>query len=73
VSGNWAWLFDIGSTFTKLTVVDLDDPSRRYRAQAPTTVATDVRDGFNAAIHLLEEAGGPRFEDAGYRAASSSG
>ena len=72
MSRNWAWLFDIGSTFTKLTVVDLDDPSRRFRAQAPTTVETDVRAGFTAAVRALEEGGGPRFEDAVYRAASSS-
>lgn len=68
----WAWLFDIGSTFTKLTAVDLDDPRNRYRAQAPTTVATDVREGFNSAIDELHQQDGPRFEDAAYRAASSS-
>jgi uncharacterized protein (TIGR01319 family) len=68
----WAWLFDIGSTFTKLAVVDLDDPGDRYRAQAATTVATDVRDGFMAAIEDLHGQDGPRFEDASFRAASSS-
>lgn len=72
MSGSWAWLFDIGSTFTKLTVVDLDDPSRHFRSQAPTTVETDVRDGFMAAVRAIEEQHGPRFEDAAYRAASSS-
>jgi uncharacterized protein (TIGR01319 family) len=68
----WAWLFDIGSTFTKLAVVDLDDPGNRYRAQAPTTVSTDVREGFMAAIDEVHGQDGPRFEDAAYRAASSS-
>ena len=68
----WAWLFDIGSTFTKLAVVDLDDPGNRYRAQAPTTVATDVREGFMAAIDAIHRQDGPRFEDAAFRAASSS-
>ncbi|HEY1510933.1 MAG TPA: glutamate mutase L [Solirubrobacteraceae bacterium] len=68
----WAWLFDIGSTFTKLAVVDLDDPGNRYRAQAPTTVATDVREGFMAAIDGVHRQHGPRFEDAAFRAASSS-
>jgi uncharacterized protein (TIGR01319 family) len=72
VSESWAWLFDIGSTFTKLTVVDLDDPSRRFRAQAPTTVDTDVRDGFNAAVRALQAQDGPQFKEAAYRAASSS-
>jgi uncharacterized protein (TIGR01319 family) len=68
----WAWLFDIGSTFTKLAVVDLDDPGNHYRAQAPTTVATDVREGFAAAIEGVHRQDGPRFEDAAFRAASSS-
>jgi uncharacterized protein (TIGR01319 family) len=68
----WAWLFDIGSTFTKLAVVDLDHPGARHRAQAPTTVATDVREGFMAAIEEVHRQGGPRFEDAAFRAASSS-
>jgi uncharacterized protein (TIGR01319 family) len=68
----WAWLFDIGSTFTKLAVVDLDDPGNRYRAQAPTTVATDVREGFMAAIEEVHRHGGPPFGEAAYRAASSS-
>jgi uncharacterized protein (TIGR01319 family) len=68
----WAWLFDIGSTFTKLAVVDLDDPTNRYRAQAPTTVATDVREGFIAAIEEVHRQDGPRFTDAAHRAASSS-
>ncbi len=72
MSRRWAWLFDIGSTFTKLTAVDLDDPTHRHRAQAPTTVTTDVRDGFRAAVDELHRLEGPRFEDASFRAASSS-
>jgi uncharacterized protein (TIGR01319 family) len=72
VSSRWAWLFDIGSTFTKLTVVDLDDPASRWRAQAPTTVATDVRGGFFAAVEAVHVQGGPRFETAAFRAACSS-
>jgi uncharacterized protein (TIGR01319 family) len=71
VSPRWAWLFDIGSTFTKLTVVDLDDPSRHLRAQAPTTVATDVRTGFLEAIAAVE-AQGVHFAHAAVRRASSS-
>jgi uncharacterized protein (TIGR01319 family) len=72
VTPRWAWLFDIGSTFTKVTVVDLDDVGSRYRAQAPTTVTTDVRRGFQDAIEEVHAAGGPRFEDAAFRAAGSS-
>jgi uncharacterized protein (TIGR01319 family) len=72
VSSRCAWLFDIGSTFTKLTVVDLDDPARRWRAQAPTTVATNVREGFFAAVESLHAQGGPPFETAAFRGACSS-
>ena len=72
MSRDWAWLFDIGSTFTKLTVVDLSDPDSRHRAQAPTTVSTDVREGFMAAVEDVHRQGGPRFTDAAFRAACSS-
>ena len=72
MSKRWAWLFDIGSTFTKLTVVDLDDPRRICSSQAPTTVSSDVRDGFMAAVHDVEKRGGPKFSEAEFRAASSS-
>jgi uncharacterized protein (TIGR01319 family) len=77
-SGHWAWLFDIGSTFTKLTVVDLEDPTETFRGQSPTTVATDVQEGFFGAVASVEGQQGPRgqraprFADAAYRAASSS-
>jgi uncharacterized protein (TIGR01319 family) len=71
-NGRWAWLFDVGSTFTKLSVVDLDEPSRHLRAQAPTTVATDVRHGFLDAVGAIETRGGPEFAQAAFRAASSS-
>lgn len=72
MTARWAWLFDLGSTFTKLTVADLDDPATHWRAQAPTTVATDVREGFQAAIDGIHAQDGPRFQEAAYRAASSS-
>jgi uncharacterized protein (TIGR01319 family) len=72
MSSRWAWLFDIGSTFTKLSVVDLEDVGHRFRAQSPTTVATNVRHGFLDAVHQIEQSGGPAFDDAAFRAASSS-
>lgn len=67
-----AWLFDVGSTYTKLAVVDLDDPGRRWRAQAPTTVTTDVREGFSAAIEAARDDGAPEFGEADFCAACSS-
>ena len=70
--GRWAWLFDIGSTFTKLAVVDLDDPRRIHHAQSPTTVASDVRDGFFSAVKNVEAVGGPAFANAHFRSACSS-
>ena len=68
----WAWLFDLGSTFTKLTVVDLACPAHRHAAQAPTTVATDVREGMAAAIAAIERGHGVPFAAASLRLASSS-
>ena len=45
-----AILIDFGSTFTKLVAVDLDTAQLIGRAQAPSTVATDVRDGLIQAL-----------------------
>jgi uncharacterized protein (TIGR01319 family) len=70
--GRAAWLFDIGSTFTKLAVVDLDDLSAGVRVQSPTTVASDVRVGMRRAIAAAELTGAPGFADAELRLASSS-
>ncbi|WP_344750994.1 glutamate mutase L, partial [Micromonospora olivasterospora] len=41
---------DVGSTFTKAAVVDLDDGRLVAAASAPTTVGTDVLHGLAAAI-----------------------
>jgi uncharacterized protein (TIGR01319 family) len=41
---------DVGSTFTKVAVVDLGDGRLAATASRPTTVATDVLDGLDAAI-----------------------
>jgi len=72
MASSWAWLFDVGSTFTKALAVDLSDPGRVVTAQAPTTVSTDVRHGFLAAIALAEAAGAPEIGASAFRAASSS-
>jgi uncharacterized protein (TIGR01319 family) len=42
-------LADIGSTFTKVALVDPSDGSVRAMGAAPTTVETDVNEGFDAA------------------------
>lgn len=43
-------LTDFGSTYTKLTAVDLDAAKLLGTAQAYTTVASDVRIGFQKAL-----------------------
>lgn len=50
-----ALLIDFGSTFTKVTAVDLAAPRILARAQAPSTVDTDVSEGFFAALARLAE------------------
>ncbi len=50
-----AILIDFGSTFTKVTAVDLTKAEVVGRSQAPSTVLTDVREGLLQALTLLEE------------------
>jgi uncharacterized protein (TIGR01319 family) len=50
-----AFLIDFGSTFTKLIAVDLDTAELIGRSQAPSTVATDVREGLLQALTTLHE------------------
>jgi uncharacterized protein (TIGR01319 family) len=50
-----ALLIDFGSTYTKVTAVDLAAPCILARAQAPSTVATDVSEGFFRALAQLAE------------------
>lgn len=49
------WLFlDFGSTFTKVVAVDPATEAVAARVQAPTTVRTDIMEGLEAALGLLE-------------------
>ena len=50
-----AILIDFGSTFTKVTAVDLTRCEVVGRSQSPSTVATDVRDGLLRALTMLHE------------------
>ena len=45
---------DFGSTYTKLTVIDLDKKEIVATSRAMTTVKTDVLIGFNEAFEILE-------------------
>ena len=48
-------LIDFGSTYTKLTAVDVDSETILGTASAYTTVETDVNDGLKAGLELLEQ------------------
>lgn len=48
-------LIDFGSTYTKLTAVDLDSEQVLGTAQSFTTIFTDINDGLNNALAILEE------------------
>jgi uncharacterized protein (TIGR01319 family) len=48
-----ALLIDFGSTFTKVTAVDLAKAEVLGRSQAPSTVLTDVREGLLCALETL--------------------
>ena len=48
-------LIDFGSTYTKLTAVDLDSETVLGTAQSFTTIFTDINDGLNNALAILEE------------------
>ena len=48
-------LIDFGSTYTKLTAVDLDAEALLGTAAAYTTVQTDINDGLRLGLQRLEE------------------
>lgn len=48
-------LIDFGSTYTKITAVDIDEEVILGTAQSYTTVETDIINGFNSASAILKE------------------
>ena len=48
-------LIDFGSTYTKLTAVDVESETILGTAASYTTVQTDINDGLEAGMRLLEE------------------
>jgi uncharacterized protein (TIGR01319 family) len=66
-----ALLVDFGSTWTKLRALDLDAGVLLGSAQGPSTVASDINVGFDAALRALRERLGG-LPDFAYRLASSS-
>ena len=66
-------LTDFGSTYTKLTAVDLDAAKLLGTAQAYTTVASDVRIGFQKALDALLAQTGPLTFAQSYACSSAAG
>jgi len=66
-------LYDIGSTNTKITAVDLDEEKILGTARAFTTIQTDIREGMdNALANLREKIGDLDFSGAVTLASSSA-
>ena len=66
-------LIDFGSTYTKLTAVDVDSEVILGTASSFTTIETDINDGLENALRILEEKIGKREYDACYACSSAAG
>lgn len=66
-------LIDFGSTYTKLTAVDVEQECLLGTAASYTTVQTDINDGLQKALALLEEKTGKLTFDACYACSSAAG
>ena len=66
-------LIDFGSTYTKLTAVDVDGEVILGTAAAYTTVQTDINDGLNEGLKLLEEKTGKLTYEKTYACSSAAG
>ena len=66
-------LIDFGSTYTKLTAVDLDTETILGTAAAYTTVQTDINDGLQSALAMLEAKTGKLSYDECYACSSAAG
>lgn len=66
-------LIDFGSTYTKLTAVDIDSETILGTSSAYTTVETDINDGLKRGLELLQEKTGKlEFADC-YACSSAAG
>jgi uncharacterized protein (TIGR01319 family) len=67
-------LADFGSTYTKLALVDPDEGRLLARAEAPTSIGTDLMEGYAAAIEAAKrDAGGPVEVEEAVAASSAGG
>ena len=66
-------LIDFGSTYTKLTAVDVDSETILGTAASYTTVQTDINDGLMNGLHLLETKTGKLCFEKCYACSSAAG
>lgn len=66
-------LIDFGSTYTKVTAADLEEQRLIATAASYTTVQTDINDGLENALKLLEEKTGKIEYEARYACSSAAG
>ena len=66
-------LIDFGSTYTKLTAVDIENEKILATASSYTTVQTDINDGLLKGLNLLKEKTGEIVYDKCYACSSAAG
>ncbi len=66
-------LIDFGSTYTKVTAVDVDEGKLLGTSASYTTVATDINEGLHNALALLEKETGPLDFAETYACSSAAG
>ena len=66
-------LIDFGSTYTKLTAVDVEGETILGTAASYTTIQTDINDGLENARKLLEQTTGALEYEATYACSSAAG
>src|SRR3954453_7861466 len=66
-------LADFGSTYTKLSLVDKEEGTLLARTQAPTSIETDLMEGYAAGLGMATRAAGGELEVEEAIAASSAG
>ena len=66
-------LIDFGSTYTKLTAVDVDAERILGTASSFTTIATDINDGLEAGLKMLREKIGEIEFESCYACSSAAG
>ncbi len=66
-------LIDFGSTYTKLTAVDVESETLLATASAYTTVQTDINEGLKAGLALLEQKTGKITYDQCFACSSAAG